>query len=178
MEEQNLNHWTARESPQNVLSCLPSLNSPVCAGQGFRIPFLSVFCGVWEEIVWCVVQRAVFIHNSPRLLHCICVSLTINYFASFILGCVDRMKLGLICFIQPACLFPWMAEFIPLYFCFLSLYFMLHRGFLCFPSFFMVCVFLLFYYCFCWFLSSPSLPPVGLEDNLFLALLVSSRWLD
>lgn len=50
VEEQSLNRWAAREPPHNVLSCLPSLNSPVFAGQGFRIPFLSIFCGVWEEI--------------------------------------------------------------------------------------------------------------------------------
>ena len=47
--EQSLNRWAAREPPK-CFKLPSSLNSPVFAGQGFRIPFLSIFCGVWEEI--------------------------------------------------------------------------------------------------------------------------------
>lgn len=78
-----------------------------------------------------------------------------NYFACCVLACrVDRMKSGFIVFIPPACLFPWIVELLPLNLL-LALYFMLHPGFLCFPSFFMVCVFFEFYYCCCWIFLLP-----------------------
>lgn len=129
-------HWSTCFPASKIFSCLPLPLFSLSLSVRFQNPFPVIFLwgfGRKHNLVHVFICR--FCWLQSQWLHCIGSSLTLTFtcFTTLIL-CrhVDRMKWGLIFFIQPAFLFPWIVEFIPLIFAFITLFDASLWGFFCF----------------------------------------------